>query len=126
LSVFPKLIIVVPAIYRDLCAFVKLIVDYNEEGVFWPQNREYSNTSQMVRMIAAVHGKKIHLTRLLNWGVSLASLFTSLADKAFGSLTYEQDMSNYSKGEYQKVSLKESIKRTESLVCVSKHYNGFL
>jgi UDP-glucose 4-epimerase len=115
LPVFPKINNCRSMLYiENLCAFVKLMVEHNEEGIFWPQNKEYSNTSEMVCMIGAAHGKRIHLTRFLNWGVSLARLFTGLADKAFGSLAYEQNMSNYSKGEYQTITLEESIKRTES------------
>lgn len=115
LPIFPQIDNCRSMLYiENLCAFVKLMVDHNEEGIFWPQNKEYSNTSEMVCMIGTAHGKRIHLTRFLNWGVSLARLFTGLADKAFGSLAYEQNMSNYSKGEYQTITLEESIKRTES------------
>ena len=43
----------------NLMAFVKLMIDNDEEGTFFPQNAEYSNTSELVRMIAAAHVRKI-------------------------------------------------------------------
>ena len=99
---------------ENLCEFVKLMIDNREQGTFWPQNAEYTNTSEMVRAIAASHGKKIRLTKLFNWGLYLLRPFTGLVDKAFGSLAYDCQMSAYPKGEYCLVSLEESIERTEN------------
>ena len=97
---------------ENLCEFVRLMIENEEEGLFWPQNREYSNTTEMVRMIANVHGKKIVTTGLFNWGLYILRMGTGMVDKAFGSLAYEQKMSEY-KEEYRLVGLEESIRRTE-------------
>ena len=54
-------------IYIDnLCEFVRLLIDNGSRGLFFPQNDEYVNTSEMVKLIAEVHGKKIILTKLFN------------------------------------------------------------
>ena len=42
----------------NLVEFVRLMIENEERGTFWPQNAEYSNTSELVRMIGAAHGKK--------------------------------------------------------------------
>lgn len=97
---------------ENLCEFVRLMVENAEQGTFWPQNAEYSNTSELVKMIAVAHGKKIILTRVFNWGLPVARFATGLVDKAFGSLSYEKSLSEY-KVEYRKVGLEEGIKRTE-------------
>ena len=48
---------------ENLCEFVRLMVENGEQGTFWPQNRAYSNTSQMVQMIARAHGKRVRLSK---------------------------------------------------------------
>ena len=48
----------------NLCEFMKLMIDNEESGLYFPQNREYVKTSEMVRVIAEVHGKKIRLCLL--------------------------------------------------------------
>ena len=92
--------------------FVRLMIENEESGVFFPQNAEYSNTSQMVKEIGAVHGKKVRLVKGFTWVLKILSAFTRLINKAFGSLTYEQSMSEY-RQEYRIMSLKESIEATE-------------
>lgn len=100
---------------ENLVEFVRLMIDNNEMGVFWPQNEQYSNTSEMVSMIAAAHGKKILLLPGFGWALKLMSRFTGLVDKAFGSLTYDQEISKY-KVPYCKKTLAESIKETEGVL----------
>ena len=46
----------------NLCRFVELMVENGERGVFYPQNREYVRTADMVTAIAAEHGKRMRLT----------------------------------------------------------------
>lgn len=96
----------------NLVEFVRLMIENEEEGIFWPQNGEYSNTSELVKMIAAAKGKKVHLLKGLGWLLKILSIFTRLINKAFGNLSYEQSLSEY-KENYRKFSLEESIKETE-------------
>ena len=94
--------------------FVKLMIDNNEAGIFFPQNAEYSNTSELVRMIAEAHGKKLCLTGAFNWALKILRIFTPLVDKAFGSLSYDMSMSGYRQN-YRLYSLEESIRITEGV-----------
>ena len=99
---------------ENLVEFVKLMVDNEEHGIFWPQNSEYTNTSQMVAMIAAVHGKRMILVKGLSWVLKIVSRMTALVDKAFGSFCCDQEMSSY-KQNYCIVNLADSIKETEGI-----------
>ena len=74
---------------ENLCEFVKLMIESEEHGIFWPQSAEYTCTSNMVRMIAEAHGKKIHLAKAFNWMLPAVAKCTGLMDKVFGSLAYE-------------------------------------
>lgn len=99
---------------ENLVEFVRLIIDHEERGIFWPQNEQYTNTSEMVSLIAAAHGKKILLIPGLTWALKLMGCFTGLVDKAFGSLTYDIEMSRYSVP-YCRKTLEESIQETEGI-----------
>lgn len=96
----------------NLAEFVRLMVENEESGVFWPQNAEYSNTSEFVMEIAAAHGRKVILVHGFTWLLNLMSHFTDLVDKAFGNLTYDKTMSEYSEN-YIRYSLDQSIRETE-------------
>ena len=96
----------------NLVEFVRLMIENEEQGIFWPQNAEYSNTSELVKMIGAANGKKIYLIKGFGRLLRFFGLFTGLISKAFGNLNYEEGMSQY-KVEYRKFSLEESIKLTE-------------
>ena len=96
---------------ENLCEFVKLMIDNNENGYFYPQNAEYVNTSDMVYQIASVSGKKILLTKIFNpliWVLKKHPIIK----KVFGNMYYEQNMSRY-KEQYSKVSFKKSIEKSE-------------
>lgn len=96
----------------NLVEFVRLMVENEEQGIFWPQNSEYSNTSELVKLIAQNHDKKIVAVPGFTWALKGLSHVTGLVNKAFGSLSYDMDMSEYS-SEYRKYTLEESIAETE-------------
>lgn len=98
---------------ENLCEFVRLMIANEEQGIFWPQNREYTNTSKMIQMIAKAHGKKMYLTKIFNWGLMVLRLFTGVVDKAMGNFVYEEAISTYEKQCYQLLSLEESIRKIE-------------
>lgn len=100
---------------ENLAEFIRLLAESGRGGVFFPQNREYVTTSQMVQAIAAAKGKRIRLWRVLNPLVKLAGKMPGkiggMVNKAFGSLTIDQELSVRDIDGYQRYSLKESIGR---------------
>lgn len=97
---------------ENLCEFVRLMVENKESGTFWPQNAEYTNTSEMVKMIAAQHGKRIILLKGCVFPLRMLRHVTGVVDKAFGNLSYIQSISDY-KEDYRIVGLRRSIMLTE-------------
>ena len=90
----------------NLCEFVKRTVDEERIGLFFPQNAQYVNTSRMVELIAAAHGKKIRLSKIYNPVIRLVPL--NIVKKVFGDLTYEPvDL-------VDRFGFEESIRETES------------
>lgn len=105
-------------IYIDnLCEFLCLIILSGEGGIYFPQNKEYSNTSELVRFIAKANGNTIYLNKLLNPIVFIASHFPgrvgAMVKKAFGSFAYSPQISEYEGLEYQVIDIEESIRRIE-------------
>ena len=99
---------------ENLMEFVRLMIENEESGTFWPQNAEYSNTSELVKMIAAEHCKRIVLVKGATVPLKLAGLATGLVDKAFGNLAYDQSLSEY-KENYRIANLRRSIMLTEDV-----------
>ena len=92
----------------NLCKFIQLMIDNYEQGVFFPQNKEYVKTSEMVRVIAESYGKKIRLIKLFNPFIKLLMKVSGLINKVFGNLVYDKNMSEY-KEDYQIRTFRESI-----------------
>lgn len=100
----------------NLCEFLCKLIMSGEGGIYFPQNEEYTKTSDMVRMIGETCGKKIKVSRVLNPVVKVVSYVPGklkrLISKAFGNSCYDQSLSSYSFS-YRVYSLKESIELTE-------------
>lgn len=74
---------------QNLCAFVRLVVDEGHSGVFFPQNREYVNTTDMAKLMANALGRRVWFSRLAGLAIKMMMPFVSKVKKAFGSLTYK-------------------------------------
>lgn len=96
----------------NLCEFIKVMIDHEETGLYFPQNKEYVKTSELVKTIADVHGKKIMMTRIFNPVLRLMSGI-GIVNKVFGNLVYEKSMSDYDKANYRIRTFRESIELTE-------------
>lgn len=101
---------------ENLCEFIRQRIEDGKGGLYFPQNAEYTTTSQMVQEIAAAHGRKVRLLKAMNPLVALASRMPGkigvMANKAFGSLVYDKSMSGDMES-YCLYDLRESIRRTE-------------
>lgn len=113
--VFPSISNRRSMLYIDnLCEFIRLIIDNEEAGIFFPQNEEYVVTAEMVKIIAGLYGKKIALTKLFNPLIRLG-IRTQLLGKVFGSLVYSKTLSEYDKGDYRVRDLLQSLELTEAV-----------
>lgn len=102
---------------ENLCEFLTLLMEDGESGIYFPQNKEYVRTSQMVKMIGKVSGHQIRITKILNSVVWIAGKIpgkiSRVVNKAFGNMVYEKSMSECFDRRYQIWNLKETIQRTE-------------
>lgn len=108
---FPKIENSRSMLYIDnLAEFVRLLIENKEAGVFFPQNAEYVATSELVELIANIHGRQPKFTTLFN--PLIRSLKLSILVKAFGNLAYAKEMSEYAIN-YRVRNVHESIEMTE-------------
>lgn len=113
ISVFPDIDNERSMLHIDnLCEFIKIMIDYEETGLYFPQNKEYVKTSELVKTIAEVHGKKIMMTKVFNPVLRLM-FGIGIVNKVFGNLVYKKSMSDYDKVNYRIRDFKESIELTE-------------
>jgi len=108
LPVFPNVQNWRSMIYIDnLCEFVCQAIDENKSGIHLPQNTEYVNTTEFVKMIAQFQGKQMRTTRIFNPLISLAKNFLSPVDKLFGDLVYAKAGNE---AEYNVVSFEDGVR----------------
>jgi nucleoside-diphosphate-sugar epimerase len=113
IPVFPRIDNKRSMIYIDnLSEFVKQLIDNCSSGLFFPQNADYVNVSEMVKTITEVHEKKIWMTKIINPVISLMFRL-GIVSKVFGNLVYEKSMSNYDTINYKIRSFRDSIELTE-------------
>jgi len=74
---------------ENLASFVKLVIDRECAGLFFPQNREYTNTTEMARQMADAMGRRIWFSPLAGFAVRAVKPIFGMARKAFGTLIYQ-------------------------------------
>lgn len=111
--IFPNIINKRSMIFvTNLSIFIQEIIKQNLTGIYCPQNKEYVNTSQLVKLIARHHDKNIKLIKWFNPIINLMGL--SIIDKVFGNLIYEKNMLGIDKRyNVSFIDFMETIKHTE-------------
>lgn len=93
----------------NLAEFVLQAVNRQLSGTFYPQNRELSDTVEIIRYFAKAQHHSIYFAKWLNPFVRLASHFLQPINKMFGTYYYVPKMSQMP-FEYQLVSFEQSLK----------------
>ena len=89
----------------NLCEFVKNLIDEENTGLFFPQNKDYVCTSDIVKQIANENGHRVMNLHLFNPIIKVFKM--NIIKKVFGDLTYEKvDLVG-------KYSFEDSIKMSE-------------
>lgn len=97
----------------NLCECVRLIIENNGSGFFYPQDEEYVCTSKMVKLIAGCHGKKITLVPGFGFILDVMGRYFNVVNKVFGTYVYEKNLSEHYGGSYRVKTFEEGIQITE-------------
>lgn len=111
--IFPDIVNERSMIYIDnLCEFIRLCIENEVKGVFYPQNEEYICTSNILKTAAKYMGKRIFFTTIFNQFIKSLSGRVGLIDKVFGTKVYDRKLSKFSNWDYCKVGFTESIRNS--------------
>ena len=92
----------------NLAEFVLQAINRQLAGTFYPQNRELSDTVEIIRYFAKAQHHHVYFAKWLNPFVRLASHFLQPINKMFGTYYYAPQMSKMD-FDYQLVSFEESL-----------------
>ncbi|WP_409022121.1 NAD-dependent epimerase/dehydratase family protein [Dellaglioa sp. P0083] len=111
-SVFPKINNKRSMIYIDvLSEFIKQCILNDVSGVFFPQNKEYVSTSDIILDTRMILGKKTYLISIFNFLIVLLSKKGRFINRIYGNKVYERKLSNYGFSYDLNLSLRESIQK---------------
>lgn len=96
----------------NLCEFVRQAILHECHGTFYPQNKEYADTVEIVRYFADKYNHRIWITPIFNWGISLFGNHVRALGKMFSNSTYDMEMSRYD-FDYNVKNLKDSFEGIE-------------
>ena len=104
----------------NLSEFIRILIDKKQAGLYFPQNKDYVNTTDLVRHIAMAHGRNISIYKIFNWCIPIGLKISGIFRKVFGSFVYDKGMLggpetfiNGEKIEYDTVPFDKTIKKTE-------------
>ena len=113
--IFPEIINRRSMIYiENLCEFLRLIINANAKGIYHPQNREYTCTSNMVHLIAKQIHKRIVFTKIFNPLIRILLNRVSYLIKIFGDNYYDMNIDDSKNilGKYAYIDFEESIRQS--------------
>ncbi len=100
-------------LYIDtLCAFLQALIKSQQGGLFFPQNEAYVSTNELVTSIAKARNKSLYLVPCFGWLLAGLSTKIGFVGKVFGSLTYDQSMSDAFRP-LSTISFEKTIHNTE-------------
>lgn len=91
---------------------VKQVILREMDGILFPQNKEYVDTVEVIRLFAKKYNKKVWITSLLTPFVWLGSFVLKPISKMFADSYYVKEMSDYG-FDYQMVNFEDSLKDIE-------------
>ena len=109
IPVFPEIKNQRSMLYIDnLSEFIRNLIDTRQDGLFLPQNEEYVCTSELVKEIAGLYGRKMKVVKIFNPLIIILHDRVKILNKIFGSLVYFQDASVC-----HTIGFKESVRLSE-------------
>lgn len=71
---------------------IKKIIDENNQGLFFPQDDFYVNTSLLAKELSMKNGKRLYLSKTAGILIKLIGKNNNLINKVFGNLVYDKEI----------------------------------
>lgn len=92
----------------NLCEFLKIVIDKELSGIFFPQNKEYVSTKDIINLMAINMNKKVHFIKTFNPVIKIMSKKINVVNKVLGNKAYDKKLNP--KFDYCVVDFETSIK----------------
>ena len=76
----------------NLIVLIRKAIDEELDGLYFPQDSEYVNTTKLAKQIAESMHKKVYMSYFLGFVVICLKPFSRTVKKAFGNLIYDKTM----------------------------------
>ncbi|AXY25291.1 NAD-dependent epimerase [Suicoccus acidiformans] len=96
----------------NLTELIRLIIDSNQGGIYYPQMEDYVSSKAIVEGISKHYHKPILMTKVFNPALRRLT-GVNIINKVFGNLYYKQSLSQHFGGKYRVRSIEESIRLSE-------------
>jgi UDP-glucose 4-epimerase len=111
IPLFPKISNIRSVLHiRNLSELVRLIIVNKLDGVFYPQDHKYFNTTEFILGIRSMISKTTILTPLLSFPIRIIALFLESVNKIYGNKFYQSSVSLIPTGNYQIYTIDDFIK----------------
>jgi nucleoside-diphosphate-sugar epimerase len=118
INVFPYINNQRSMIFIDyLSEFIRMVIDNQVEGLFFPQNRGYVNTLELMKLISKENNRSVFFSRILGAVFSIIGKHINAVNKVFGNLVFDLEDSNHFEHKYCFADLSESISICEKKAC---------
>jgi nucleoside-diphosphate-sugar epimerase len=91
--------------------FIKISVDNNIRGTYFPQDSEYVSTKSLVDILAIENAQKVYYISLFNPIIIKLGGKITLLRKIFGNLVYDKSMSKKFENQYIKTNDRRVVKK---------------
>ncbi|HDX9587168.1 TPA: NAD-dependent epimerase/dehydratase family protein [Bacillus pseudomycoides] len=75
---------------ENLCEFLRIVIDKELSGIFFPQNKEYVSTKDIIDLMAKNMGKKVYFVKLFNPVIRMMSKKIHIVNKVLGNKAYDK------------------------------------
>lgn len=96
----------------NLCEFIRLLIENDSSGLYYPQNREYTSTTEMVKSIAKINKHKICFVKGFNSILRILEKRVRIINRAFADDAYKLELSEYFNWRYCEVGFEDSIRKS--------------
>jgi len=94
----------------NLSECFRIIIDRKLDGIFYPQNKEYIATKDIIESVAKITGKTVLFVNIFNPLIRLLSRRFKFINKVLGNKVYAKDLSFNI--DYDVVNFEESIQKS--------------
>lgn len=100
---------------KNLTELIRLIIVRNLKGIFYPQDKQYFDTTDFIVKYRTTQGKKIILLPFLTIPLKLVGFFIRSVNKLYGNKFYEQHHSVGENLNYQLYSIDDVLKELKDI-----------